>query len=184
MGGHGFGHPRVVALDRTVDRWAGSLRGHTAADRVMYTLSQLANHSMMWHGINVVDAVVGGPTHRRRAVRRSVLLVVEQALVNVVIKSAFDRNRPEHDLAHPHDLREPATSSFPSGHASAGACATVLLTRDLGYGPVWAGLGAVVGWSRIHVGAHHASDVVGGAVVGAALGTLAGRCWPPPDPVD
>lgn len=149
----------------------------------MYACSQAGNHSLVWHTVNLVDAAVGGPTHRRPAFRRSAVLVAEQALVNIVVKSMFSRDRPDHVTDHPHALRAPATSSFPSGHASAAACATVLLRRDLGRGPAWVGLAVVVAWSRIHVGAHHATDVAAGTVLGAGLAVLAGRIWPPPEPV-
>jgi undecaprenyl-diphosphatase len=109
-----------------------------------------------------------------------VVLGAEQALVNGVVKTAFRRVRPDHVEDHPHDLRTPMTSSFPSGHASAGACAAVLLSHDLGAPVLWWALASAVAWSRIHVGAHHTSDVIGGAVLGAALATVAGRAWPPP----
>jgi undecaprenyl-diphosphatase len=176
----GFDHPAVTGADRATDAVAGRLRGRPGPDRVLYALSQAANHSLLWHGINLADAVVC-PTHRGQALRRSVILAAEQAVVNGPVKMAFRRQRPGHVQDHPHDLRTPSTSSFPSGHASAGACATVLLSRDLGFAPVWAGLAAVVAWSRIHVGAHHATDVAGGAAIGAVMGWAAGRVWPPPD---
>jgi undecaprenyl-diphosphatase len=179
--GNGFDHPAVTGVDRATDAAVDRLRGHPTADRVLYALSQAGNHSLLWHGINAVDAVVC-PSHRSRALRRSVILGIEQAVVNGPVKSAFRRERPTHVEDHPHDLRTPLTSSFPSGHASAGACATVLLSQDLGAAPVWAGLAAAVAWSRIHVGAHHATDVVGGAAMGTALALVIGRLWPPPGP--
>ncbi|MBS1839126.1 MAG: phosphatase PAP2 family protein [Actinobacteria bacterium] len=172
-----FLHPAVGAFDDRVDALAARLRGNRIADRAMYGLSQAANHSLLWHGINLLDAAVGGPTHRRRAVRRSIVLAVDQAVVNGPVKMRFHRARPGHVVEHPHDLRRPVTSSFPSGHASAGACAATQLSRDLGVAPLWWGLAAAVGWSRIHVGVHHASDVVGGAAIGAALARLGERAW-------
>lgn len=176
--------PAIVAVDRRVDAWAGRLRGSASFDRAMYGLSQAANHSLLWHGINLVDAVLGGAVagraHSLRALRRSVVLSCEQALVNGPIKSRFRRGRPTTVTEHPHELRTPVTSSFPSGHSSAGACAAVLLSRDLGLEPLWWTLAAGVAWSRVHVGAHHASDLLGGAAVGTALGTLVGWVWPPP----
>ena len=53
-----FLHPAVGRFDDRVDALASRLRGSAASDRVFYTLSQAANHSMLWHGINLVDAVV------------------------------------------------------------------------------------------------------------------------------
>lgn len=179
--------PAVRVLDAGADRAAGRLRGSPVLDRSMYAMSQAANHSALWHGINLADASVGlviggasGRTRRNRALRRSVVLAVEQAAINGPIKSMFRRTRPATVTDHPHQLRAPLTSSFPSGHASAGVCAATLLSRDLGAAPLWWGLAGAVAWSRVHVGVHHASDLVGGALAGRSLGRLAGRLWPPP----
>jgi undecaprenyl-diphosphatase len=144
----------------------------------MYLLSEAANHSLLWHGINVLDAALGGPGAPRRALRRSVIVAVEQALVNGPVKFAVKRKRPVALDSHPYRLRSPRTSSFPSGHASAAACAAELLSRDLGRRPVWWALAGLVAWSRVHVGVHHASDVAGGIVVGRSLAALASTLWP------
>jgi undecaprenyl-diphosphatase len=170
-------HPRVAGVDAAVARAAASARG-TAADRAVYLLSQAANHSMLWHGINLVDAVLGGPEHRRRALRRSVIVALEQAVVNGPVKSLVARQRPDGHDEHPHRLRTPRTSSFPSGHASAAACSATLLTRDLGAGPLWWALALGVGWTRVHVGVHHASDVAAGLALGRTLAAAAGLVWP------
>jgi undecaprenyl-diphosphatase len=111
----------------------------------------------------------------------------ESALVNGPVKSLFRRLRPAHDdsTVHPHRLRRPRTTSFPSGHASAAFTAAALLTDGSGWPARWAvnGVAAVVSASRVHVRIHHASDVLGGAVLGIALGAIARRLWslvPPP----
>ena len=41
--------------------------------------------------------------------------------------------------------------------------------------PLWGALAATVALSRPYVRIHHASDVVGGVVVGAAMGLVARR---------
>ena len=76
-------------------------------------------------------------------------------------------------------IRVPSTSSFPSGHASAAFCAAVLLSkRQPRLVPLWFGLAAVVGLSRPYVRMHHASDVVVGAAIGAAIGEIASLLVP------
>lgn len=161
--------PTVEAIDAAGDRLARRLRGNAVADRVLYGLSQAGNHSALWHGINAVDALLGDPVRRRRALRRSIVLATEQALVNGPVKALFQRKRPIALELHPHELRVPRTSSFPSGHASAGACAARQLSRDVGSAPLWWALAAGVAWSRVHVGVHHLSDVAAGATLGVAF---------------
>lgn len=168
----------VQSLDRSADRLADGLRGNKPADTAMYALSELANHSVLWHGINAVDAIVGGPDHRKAAFRRSAILAMEQALVNGLVKSLVGRNRPVSDVVSPHRLRKPRTSSFPSGHASAGACAATLLAQDLGGAPIWWTAALTVSWSRIHVRVHYMSDILAGLVVGRALALAVSKLWP------
>lgn len=170
--------PAVVALDRRAVELAETLRGTPAVDRVLYGLSEAANHSALWHSINLVDALTGDRIRRRRALRRSVIIATEQAIINGPVKMIARRDRPIALEHHPHDLRVPRSSSFPSGHASAATCAATLLSRDLGFAPVWFSLAAAVAWSRVHVGVHHASDVVAGVAAGRIMAETAGRVWP------
>ena len=167
-------------FDSTVDGWFDHLRGRPAADRLMYALSELGDFSLIWHTAGVAEAVACSDPGVRRAVRLSTTLGVESALVNGLVKSVVRRERPSHGGERPHRLRRPVTSSFPSGHASAGACAAVLL-GDGRSRPVrlfWWALAALVAASRVHVRIHHPSDVVGGATIGAAIGGAARRLSP------
>lgn len=170
----------VEQFDATVEDLVAPTRRHPVMDRVMYTLSEAGNHSALWHGINLVEALTAGSLGRRAAVRRSAIQGAEQALVNGPVKMLFRRQRPGHVTDHPHDLRTPVTSSFPSGHASAGFCAATLLAADHHHPVLWYGLAAAVSWSRMHVGVHHPSDVLGGALIGIALARVAARLWRPP----
>lgn len=175
-----FQSPAVRRLDDLGEKAAAPLREVPGADRAMYLLSEAANHSILWHSINAVDAAFGGRDRRAAALRRSVILGVEQGLINGPVKMLVARDRPAEPDARPHQLRAPRTSSFPSGHASAAACAATLLSRDHGKAPLWWGLAILVSWSRVHVGIHHPSDVAAGLVAGRSLARTAGRIWPSP----
>jgi membrane-associated phospholipid phosphatase len=63
--------------------------------------------------------------------------------------------------------------SWPSGHAAAGFAVAATLAEELGRPALWVGypLAAGVAWSRVHEGAHWASDVI----MGAAIGMFAAR---------
>lgn len=76
-------------------------------------------------------------------------------------------------------LPKTKTSSFPSGHtASAFAFAVGAGSELPALAPLLGGLALAVGYSRVHTGAHHPSDVAGGAVLGAAVGLVTRRLWP------
>lgn len=171
----------VARFDAAVDSAFDLLRGRGALDRLMYAASELGDFSLIWHMISAGQALVGDENAEAASLRLSVGLGIESILVNGVIKSLFKRPRPAPPLTpRPHQLRTPHTSSFPSGHASAAACAVVLLAdrraprRTAAYGAV----AAIVAISRVHVGIHHASDVVGGAPIGAIIGLVIRRRWP------
>lgn len=162
------------ALDEAVEQLFDRLRGNPMADRVLYTASELGNFSILWHALAWFGAT--SKEGRRRALRVSAALAVESALVNGPIKSAFNRSRPLAEHNHPHRLRQPLTSSFPSGHASAAVVAAVLLSESRRRWPFWA-IASVVAASRVHVRMHHASDVVVGALVGGVTARLFKRIW-------
>ncbi|MEO1062429.1 MAG: phosphatase PAP2 family protein [Actinomycetota bacterium] len=163
---------RVDAIDAAVDEALDRVRGGPL-DRVAYGLSEAANHSRLWHALGAASAHLPGGGGRREVVEMSVVLGIESALVNGPVKSLFRRPRPA-ERDHPHQLRTPLTSSFPSGHATSAFTAAAVLTHHRPAGrPAWYLLATAVAWTRAWVGIHHASDVVGGIVIGLGLGRLA-----------
>ena len=161
-------------LDETLDR----VRGNAVADRVFYAASQVGDFSIIWHVLNVGLVFVGVRT-RRQAVRLALFLGAESLIVNQGIKRLFRRERPVSGDVHPHAVRTPSTSSFPSGHASSAAFAARLLADDHpGLRPLFWLIATIVSLSRPYVRAHHASDIAGGLVTGSLLARVARRVWP------
>lgn len=172
---HQFFGPTVAAFDAAVDGALDRLRGHPVTDRVFVTASALGDWSLCWQLLGATKALAN-PRRLPDFLRLSVTLGVESLLVNQGVKRLFHRHRPQFDAetAAAGGLRIPTTTSFPSGHASAGFCAAVLLTnRQPRLAPVWFGLATVVSLSRVYVRMHHASDIVVGAAIGAAIGEIA-----------
>ncbi|MEE2631905.1 MAG: phosphatase PAP2 family protein [Actinomycetota bacterium] len=169
--------PIGASLDEVVDRAWDRLRGNPALDRLFYTASELGDFSLIWLLLGTARGVTlrGGT---REAARLALALGAESALVNGVVKSAFRRERPIQSGEQPHNLRQPLTSSFPSGHASAAFLAATLLSELTMVKPLWFGVATIVATSRIHVRIHHASDVVLGAGIGLTLGRLVRRVVP------
>lgn len=118
--------------------------------------------------------------NKRAAAWRMVLAVLFTWLFNEgALKPLFDRPRPfAVDSAITLIDAKPTTPAFPSGHAAMAVAGAVAGSRLLpGSIWVWAPFGVIVAISRVYIGVHWPSDVLGGAVVGlaAAWFVLGGR---------
>jgi undecaprenyl-diphosphatase len=172
--GDGAFGPTVQSFDRRVDAAIEKWRHDPTAARLMTAASHLGDMSLVWH---LAAAARGVQSDRkaRQAVALAALIGLESLIVNQGVKRLFRRQRPTDSGDERFEVRTPSTSSFPSGHASAAVfAATVLVTLDGKKSlPLWGTLAGVVAGSRAFVRIHHASDVVGGAVVGLGLGLVA-----------
>ena len=170
------GARQIARFDNAVDRRWEVLRGRKLVDRVMYGASDVGEFSQLWHVLGALRAL----SPRREvsdALRFSALMAFESLVVNQGIKRLFSRRRPATAAENPtqHRLRQPISSSFPSGHASAAFCAAAVLSRGSRLGPLYRLAAGIVAVSRIHVRLHHASDVIAGAAVGEIIGRVAAR---------
>lgn len=165
--------------DASIDR----LRGNVVADRVFYAASAAGDHGILWFGVAIVRYLTGvGGTEAAHfaGIRAGCAELFQSILVNIGIKSLFRRERPVSQVPRPYRLRVPRTTSFPSGHATASFCAAVLLSQGTPWGFVLFPLAMVVAFSRAYVRIHHASDVVGGIVVGLVIGVSIAHLFPLP----
>jgi len=173
--GEGSLGPAVERFDHRADAVLEVVRGNPIIDGVFTTASRVGDFSLIWHVVSIVRGV-----RKRRpdqVVALAMALGAESLIVNQGIKRIFRRARPTTSGDPRYHVRRPSTSAFPSGHASSAAfTATVLGAWDGPRSrPLWWTLAAIVGTSRAYVRIHHASDVIGGAVVGAGLGAIAVR---------
>jgi hypothetical protein len=98
-------------------------------------------------------------------------------MVEYPIKAYFRRRRPFVEIVRALVIgKKPGSWSFPSGHTAASfASAWVLSTVWPRRSPVFASVAALVGLSRIYVGAHYPGDVASGAIAGTVLSELIRR---------
>ncbi|WBB74070.1 phosphatase PAP2 family protein [Micromonospora sp. WMMD1128] len=181
--------PPLLRLDAAVtDAFHGYAVGHPAWVRAMTVWTHVFGPGPL----RVAAAVVVIWLLRRGARRLAVWVVatmVAGGLLGALLKLLVGRDRP--DLLEP--VARAAGYSFPSGHAlTAALAAGVLLLVFLPFARGGAGrvalwtaaalLTVVTGLSRIALGVHWTSDVVGGWVLGAAVvaATAAGfTTWRP-----
>jgi undecaprenyl-diphosphatase len=169
-------------LDARVDEWFEThMRNRRAIDLVMYGASALGDHGVLWltlAGLQAFRRQRKGQDWKLGLLRVTAGLAIESIVVNGPVKLMFRRTRPVHVGPRPMHLRHPRTSSFPSGHATAAFFGAALLRDDDPLWPLYYLLALTVAASRIHVRIHHASDVIGGATAGVALGELIRRLVP------
>jgi undecaprenyl-diphosphatase len=171
-------------------RAAGGLRELGAVDQAIYSavaatptpsldeplrrLSNAANNSGLWLAVAAGLGVAGGKAGRRAAVRGTAAIGVTSALVNLAVKSAWSRQRPDRAGAGVptwRNVRMPTSTSFPSGHAASGFAFAAAIGRD----QPWLGLAlrflaATVAYSRVHTGVHYPGDIVVGSLIGEGTG--------------
>jgi undecaprenyl-diphosphatase len=157
----------MAGFDDAVDAAFESLRGRPGIDRVAAAVSNLADHGLVWVVLALWKARRRGP-RRRRAVVALGAAGVSSLVMSRSVKAAVARQRPTEQLAAP--VRAPTSSSFPSGHTLAAFCTAIVLAENDAETAAYAGFAGAVAVSRVHLRAHHPSDVVGGAAIGYVLG--------------
>jgi undecaprenyl-diphosphatase len=158
-------------IDMTLLR-ALRTRGHQpAAERAVVAFTRLGEHGALWFGLAGLGAVID-EDRRGRYGRAGAAIGVAYA-VNQLIKLAVRRRRPALDELPP--LVKTGTQiSYPSAHASTSfAGARSLAAAVPAAGPALYGAAAAMALSRTYVGVHYPSDIVAGAMLGAAVAELA-----------
>lgn len=126
-------------------------------------------------------AILGG-RRGRAAILLIVLAVTIADLAGAqLLKPGLDRLRPcfalpEATLLLPRQAHSP---SFPSNHAAnAFAAAVVLFTvsRTLGIGGIL--VAGLIAYSRVYLGVHYPSDLLGGALLGLFISLALNRLYP------
>ncbi len=153
----------------------------------LHRIGRAADKSALWVAMAALLAATGGRFGRRAALRGLFAVGLASAAANGPLKLLVRRRRPARSRLVSRLPGFPKTtgSSFPSGHAASAFAFAAGAGQEM---PALAAplaiLASAVGFSRVHTGVHHPSDVLGGAIVGAGAGYATRRLWPvaPHDP--
>ncbi len=156
-------------IDRGVVEWAYGLGLPTNA---VAGVTHLATKGGIWLLLGVAFTVFGRGLTRRTGAALLTGLALHFVLLETFLKNAVARPRPcvTLGIALRDGLVDPATFSFPSGHAAASFLGAWIIgarfpRRRL---PLLA-VAALTAASRVVLGAHYPTDVLGGAVFGLGV---------------
>jgi membrane-associated phospholipid phosphatase len=155
------------SLDEQLLRVART-RGHSVRlERWAGRFSRVGEHGGAWLAIGAIGQLLDEP--RRPAWRRATTTVAGVYALNTAIKLLVRRRRPSlPDLPPLSDT--PSRLSFPSAHASTSFAGALSYSR-LGLPAVSLyALAGSLSLSRLYLGVHYPSDVLAGALLGAAVG--------------
>ncbi len=148
------------------------IREHLVSDPVTVFLglfTNLGDAGLLWIIIGIL--LLRYASTRKGALVYFISLGSAAAVCNLVIKPIVGRARPYETIAGFEPLVEPLSSfSFPSGHACSSFAAAAALVMIFGKKAAWAFVpAAIIAISRPYLGVHYVSDVVCGALFGAAV---------------
>ena len=171
-----------LAAAAAADRWlfwrVNRVWTAPSLDALMPVVTDL--HKLAWFRFGAAPAALGLWLWRggRRALQVLILAAIAVGAGDVfayrVVKSWVKRPRPEYSVVGM-ALRAPVGGryGFPPNHAvNTAAAAAVLSVAYPGGAFAFAGAAALIGYSRVYVGAHYPGDVLAGWALGAGLG------WP------
>jgi membrane-associated phospholipid phosphatase len=132
-------------------------------------LGRIGEYGLVWLAIGVVLAIAD--PDRRDAWLVAGILGPAAIGLNYAVKLLVRRPRPVLEGLPPLG-GAPSTLSFPSAHATSSfACATAM-TRIAPEAAVLFVLAAAIAACRPYLGMHYPSDVLGGVLIGIALGLV------------
>lgn len=144
-------------------------------------ITTLGNAGIIWIVLSV--GLLIPKKIRRVGVLTLVSLLFSALIDNVILKNVVARTRP-------YDLIEGLTSlvgaqkdySFPSGHTGSAFAAAVVMFLGLPkkFGIPILVFACLMGLSRLYVGVHYPSDVLGGVLIGTGIALLtywSGTAW-------
>lgn len=149
-----------------------NLRG--VLDGFWKAVTSLGDDGWFWIAIGVALLLF----KKTRAVGITLLLslLINALMTNLTLKDLFARPRPFNVNPELVTLiKHPSSFSFPSGHTSVSFSGALVLyhmmSKKIGVPAVV--VATMIGFSRMYVGVHYPTDVLGGIVVGIIASTAA-----------
>ncbi len=157
----------AISLDQKL-LFLARTRGHTpAAERKVARFSLLGEHAAVWLVLGAAESLRSSG-ERRSSWARAAGAVAGTYAANTALKLVVRRVRPELPGLPPL-TSTPTRFSFPSAHSSTSFAGALAYSRaGFPATPLYA-LAVGLALSRLYLGVHYPSDILGGALLGLAI---------------
>ena len=164
----------ILNFDATILLWIQNVVRNPVLDVIFKFITHLGDNGYFWIGSALILCIF--KKTRKAGIFALMALLFSVIVNNAILKNVIGRIRPYEIIAgleciikHAHD------ASFPSGHTGSSFAAAVVYLRKLPKKisiPMLV-MAILISVSRLYVGIHYPTDVIAGAISGAALGLLA-----------
>lgn len=149
-------------------------------DQIALFLSGIGSYGLVWLVIGLVMFLREERRNHMAFLPLLSGLATSYILSDVILKPIIGRIRPVFTigalLVEGDRMGDIGIYSFPSSHATiAFALSTVLSDQEPRYRGLWYLLAIGIALSRVYLGRHYPSDIVGGAILGYLIGLLVVR---------
>lgn len=142
-------------------------------DVIFKAITHLGDAGIFW--ILLTAGLLCFRRTRKAGIYSACALVGSLIVNNLILKNLVDRVRPYEVIEGLQCIVAPARdASFPSGHTGASFASSVAMYRHLPkkLAVFFIIVASLIAFSRLYIGIHYPTDVLGGLITGIAIGLL------------
>lgn len=106
--------------------------------------------------------------------KKMIIILIMVTIITQLIKILIMRPRPYTELSNLVVLATESDYSFPSGHTSTSVSMIYVLAKEYDNYFLWI-IPIIIGLSRLYLGVHYPSDILGGFLIGLVIAYLGER---------
>lgn len=164
----------LYSIDVAVFRFINGTLANPVTDKLMPFITDVTHWYLVYVLLWFIILFKGGKYRIGLAIGMILLVTISDQISSNLLKNLIERSRPCKVLENVHLLVTCTDSfSFPSSHAVNNFAAAMFFTffyRKLKW--ILFSVATLMALSRIFVGVHYPSDVVGGALIGILIGYI------------